>query len=141
MPRQPQISVLRNPGLFFGKPLYALETDWTFEVVGYGQFTIPRGYQFDGASVPRAFWGLLGYMPFGLHIAAAIEHDFLCDLGLKPKSFVDWMAARKLPIPAPVPYAVAHAHFHFRLQQDGLRPSQAWTMGHTVRWFGPRWKT
>lgn len=138
--RQPQIAALRNPGFLWGKPLYSLETEWTFEVQGHGAFTIPLGYQFDGASVPSCFWGFpFGYTPFGVHIGAAVEHDFLCDIGLKPRAFVDWMTSRKIPIPKPVPPAVAHAHFYRRLQEDGLRPSQAWTMGKAVQLFGPRW--
>lgn len=139
MVRSPQLAILRNPGVIFGTPLFALEQDWPFEVPGYGTFLIPRGYEFDGASVPRLFWGLLGYMPFGLHIVAALEHDWLCDIGLKKKPFVDWMTTRQLPIPSPVPYAVAHAHFHTRLQQAGLRPAQSWMMGQAVKRFGPRW--
>lgn len=122
MPRQPQISALENPGLFFGRPLYALEGDWTFTVAGHGSFTIPSGYRFDGASVPQVLWGFpFGYTPFGVHIGAALEHDWLCE--------------KKV-----IPHTAAHAHFYRRLQEDGLRPGQAWMMGRAVQLFGPRWK-
>jgi hypothetical protein len=134
MNRQPQISVLQNADFGFGiwpwakGPLYRLEErdGWTFNVEGR-TFTVPHGYCFDGASVPAFFWGApFGYTPFGLHIAAALEHDYLCDLGKQGK--------------LPFPSKVAHAHFERRLIEDGLRKGQVWTMGHAVKWFGPRWK-
>ncbi|HEY1083712.1 MAG TPA: DUF1353 domain-containing protein [Prosthecobacter sp.] len=138
--RLPQLSVLRNPGFLWGKGVYALEQEWHFEVAGYGKFIVPLGYEFDGASIPRILWSATGYTPYGLHIGAAVEHDYLCDIGSKTTAFLKWMTARQLPIPQAVPSAVAHEHFYQRCLADGVRPSQAWTMGQTVKIFGPRWK-
>ena len=39
--------------------------------------TIPVGYLTDGASVPRAFWGVLDRWDW--YSAAVIIHDFLCE--------------------------------------------------------------
>lgn len=123
--RLPLVKPVKNPGLFAGKPGYRLEEDWNFQVqtpVGIRAYCIPRGYLFDGASVPRLFWGFpFGYTPYGVHIAAALEHDWLCDV-------------------KPVPSRVAHEHFERRLREDGVRSTQAAAMGWAVRWFGPRFK-
>ena len=39
------------------------------------EFVVPRGFQTDFASVPRAFWGV--YPPYGTHTKAAVVHDYL----------------------------------------------------------------
>lgn len=150
MPRQPQISVLRNPSFGFPLlpgsegPLYVLEHEWEFNVVltppqGLRRMKIPRGYEFDGASVPAFFWGFpFGYTPFGLHISAALEHDFLCDLG---HGGSDWLRERLTAEEMrPLTWQETHGHFARRLNEDGLRPRQVWMMGRAVLWFGPRWK-
>lgn len=39
--------------------------------------TIPKGYETDGASIPRLFWSL--YPPFkSEYFSAALIHDYLC---------------------------------------------------------------
>lgn len=40
------------------------------------QIRIPSGFEFDGASVPRAFWRLLPPVA-GVHLRAALAHDVL----------------------------------------------------------------
>lgn len=144
-PRLPLIYPVRNSGFLFGKPVYENLEPWTFEVAVTPEdvrtFTVPKGYLFDGASIPRFLRNsITGYEPFGVHIGAALEHDFLCDVGKKTAQFVGWMTDRRIPIPQAVPSAAAHEHFYRRLKQDGLRGSQAWTMGNAVKLFGPRWK-
>jgi hypothetical protein len=42
---------------------------------GANVITVPEGFQFDLASIPRMFWGLIA--PFELSIAAPLLHDFL----------------------------------------------------------------
>ncbi len=50
--------------------------DWYFIIDGK-QFWIPAGYVFDGASIPRIFWLLIG-SPFQPNYwAAALAHDWL----------------------------------------------------------------
>jgi hypothetical protein len=41
------------------------------------EFVIFKGFVFDGASIPRWTWSLLGLGPVGPHLAAACLHDFL----------------------------------------------------------------
>ncbi len=39
--------------------------------------TVPEGFLYDGASVPRLVWSLSGITPDGLIRAAALVHDFI----------------------------------------------------------------
>jgi hypothetical protein len=41
------------------------------------RITIPEGLEYDGASIPRWAWSVLGLRPDGLIRAAATGHDFL----------------------------------------------------------------
>jgi hypothetical protein len=43
------------------------------------RLTIRKGYQFDGASVPRALWWVRGFSPLDRSIVAALAHDWICD--------------------------------------------------------------
>lgn len=55
---------------------YELMKDWTCKVLGRGfTFIIPRGFIFDGASIPRLFWNMLS--PSGYLFIAGLLHDFL----------------------------------------------------------------
>ena len=44
----------------------------------YG-FVIPKGYCYDGASIPRAFWRLVGAPTDNKFLIAALVHDVLCE--------------------------------------------------------------
>ena len=41
------------------------------------RITIPAGFRYDGASVPRIFWTISGIRPDGLQRAAALVHDMI----------------------------------------------------------------
>lgn len=43
------------------------------------EFEIPKGYCFDGASVPRFFWRIIGANTDNKFIIAALVHDVLCE--------------------------------------------------------------
>lgn len=42
-------------------------------------FTIPKGYTYDGASIPRLFWRLVGTNTDNTFMIAAICHDWTCE--------------------------------------------------------------
>ena len=42
-----------------------------------GEFIIPKGFQFDGATMPTWTWSLMQLEPFGRIGAAALPHDLL----------------------------------------------------------------
>ena len=47
--------------------------DWRYEHEGT-VFIVPKGFVFDGASIPRPFWALLS--PIGLLLIPGLIHDF-----------------------------------------------------------------
>lgn len=42
----------------------------------YRGVTVPKGFEFDGASAPRLFWSIIP--PFKMTKKAACVHDYLC---------------------------------------------------------------
>lgn len=70
---QPKISPL-----FGSTTKYILIEDYTFKNI-----TVPRGFIFDGATIPKLFWKVHGH-PFRPNfVAAALIHDY----GLYHKDF------------------------------------------------------
>lgn len=43
------------------------------------QFEIPKGYCYDGASIPRFFWRVVGAPTDNSFLVAALVHDVLCE--------------------------------------------------------------
>ena len=43
------------------------------------KFTIPKGYCYDGASIPRLFWRLIGSNTDNSFLIPALIHDVLCE--------------------------------------------------------------
>ena len=48
-----------------------------------------RGFDFDGASIPRIFWSIIGSPMFGKHVRAACLHDALYASRLLPRDECD----------------------------------------------------
>jgi hypothetical protein len=77
----------------------------------------------------------LNYLPDGLCLLPALEHDFLCDL-LSGGS--GWLEARLDGLPGCPPAADVHEHFRLRLHECGVRPGKAEAMGRAVAALGPQ---
>jgi len=71
---------------------WRLEEDWTFTFPDGRAVVIPRGFELDGASVPRIFWLFLS--PTGLLLIPAILHDFAYENHYLPERRPDGTAAR-----------------------------------------------
>jgi hypothetical protein len=67
-------SRLPPPLLSHRDGLWVLEAPYAYDDHGT-RLTVPAGFRFDLASVPRLFWPLVA--PFELSIAAPLLHDFL----------------------------------------------------------------
>ena len=53
---------------------------WNIDYLGKEYcFVIPKGYRWDGASIPRAFWFLIGSMGESDFLDASMVHDVLCE--------------------------------------------------------------
>ena len=71
------------------KNIYELFEEWTYTWEKDGvtrRLVLPKGFRYDGASVPRFLWSVIGLRPDGLIRAAALVHDFLYFYGGKVPS-------------------------------------------------------
>ncbi len=67
MIQQPDIRPIKENG-----DLYELQEDYT-----YKDITVPKGFCYDGASVPRLALTPFGFQRDGIHRPAALVHDWL----------------------------------------------------------------
>lgn len=76
--RQPLIIPIKESG-----QLYQLVEDYEIDLTPYGyhsRLLIPKGFIYDGASVPRWWWSISGLSRDGIHRAAALVHDYIYEL-------------------------------------------------------------
>jgi hypothetical protein len=55
---------------------YSLLKDVTVESLGY-RITVMKGLEFDGASIPKMFWSIIGSPFTGKYTRSALVHDAL----------------------------------------------------------------
>lgn len=58
---------------------------WDFEI------HVAPGFVWDGASIPRLFWSLIGSPFTGTHSRPAFIHDCLYATEFEPKKYNDWL--------------------------------------------------
>ena len=104
---------------------------------------VPAGFTFDGASIPRAAWSVVGLTPGGPILAAATVHDLLYrfDGKLPPGCLLEREVAGDW---RPLDYAFsrkeADAIFREIMRATGaFRGLQIWAAHAAVRVFGRRW--
>lgn len=85
-----------------------------------GSIVVPVGYVSDGASIPRAFWSIIGHPFEGLFIRPALIHDIRCEFKLGT-----WQDT--------------HAQFLETLAAEGVARWRRQAMYAAVWTFGPRW--
>jgi len=81
----------------------------------------PAGAVVNGASIPRAFWSLIGGPFSGEFRDASVVHDVACETRDRP-----WRAV--------------HAMFYEACRCGGVGAIKAKTMYYAVFHFGPRWR-
>lgn len=47
------------------------------EPYNYGAISIPAGYEWDGATIPRFAWSIIGYYPMGKMAEPSLVHDWI----------------------------------------------------------------
>ncbi|MDA7950170.1 MAG: DUF1353 domain-containing protein [Pirellulaceae bacterium] len=80
----------------------------------------PAGTIFDGASIPRFFWWIIGSPYVGLYREAAVVHDVYCVLEER-----HWRDVHKM--------------FYDLMIDSGVHKIRAYIMWLAVYFFGPRW--
>jgi hypothetical protein len=98
-----------------------LTADLTFYDVEETRWAVPAGAEVDGASIPRAFWSVIGSPLTGPYRNASIIHDWYCDRRTRT-----WQAT--------------HRVFFDAMIVSGVPELQAKIMYYAVRWRGPRWE-
>jgi hypothetical protein len=75
-PQQPDVTPVFCTDKKLHNQCYLLESPYFFENQE-NKYTIPSGFIYDGASIPRLLWTPLGVTPDGIHRAATLIHDYL----------------------------------------------------------------
>jgi hypothetical protein len=124
-----QLTVAGSWGHFWGDPSTRWNGDgermillenFTYIDPRFNQWTATRGSILDGASIPRAFWTLVGSPYRGLYRYASIVHDYYCNVRSK-----SWEAV--------------HFMFYQACMAGGCGHTHAKILYYAVRHFGPRW--
>jgi hypothetical protein len=80
----------------------------------------PAGAMVDGASIPQAFWSILGGPYEGKYRYASVLHDWYCDRRTR-----GWRAVDRM--------------FYEAMRTSGVDEATAKAMYLAVVWAGPRW--
>lgn len=126
--KQPDITPIKGQN---GRPRYRLNEDYAFSFKGQ-IFIIKKGFEYDGASVPRFLWSLTGIRPDGLHRAAALIHDFLYDKARKGQGAALSLRGQLIYFSR----KEADRQFYEDLVKTGVKNSRAKLMYRAVRLFG-----
>jgi len=101
-----------------GKLITLLE-DFTYEDSFGLDWTVPKGWKSDGATIPRVLW-TFGSPLTGLYVRASVIHDYFCDTRSRP-------------------WGAVHNVFYEAMLASGVSPLRAKIMYAGVCWGGPRW--
>ena len=93
-----------------------------FEYIGPGgrRWPVPAGTVVDGASIPQAFWTIIGGPFEGAYRPASVIHDYYCDTRTRA-------------------YKDVHRVFYDAMLTSGVKETKAWLMFQAVERFGPSW--
>ena len=127
-----------------GERLYELAESWHYEWFAedareWRRISIPAGYRYDGASVPRKAWTLSGLTPDGLIRGAATIHDFIYDhRGDMPLGSCEWAAGDRWAVAPDVNFTRKEADKLFlQIMRESGVPERKCIMAYAaVRAFG-----
>jgi hypothetical protein len=83
-------------------------------------WTVPKDYVFDGSSIPKALWSVIGHPLQAEWVHAAALHDWECQQRTEP-----WPAV--------------HRRFYWAMRAGGVGWRAAEIKWAAVRLKGPRW--
>jgi len=68
------VTPFRAFGAWFTSRAWYLKEDWTYTTAAGVTYFVPKGFYFDGASVPRLLWPLI--RPVGILLISGLLHDY-----------------------------------------------------------------
>lgn len=116
-------------GRFEGDPIARWSPDgrrmilfepFTFIDIRLKRWTAARGAILDGASIPSAFWPLVGTPFVGAYRYASVIHDYYCDTRAET-------------------WEETHTMFYYACRAGGVGKAHGKALYYAVYWFGPRW--
>ncbi|WP_081045647.1 DUF1353 domain-containing protein [Aeromonas salmonicida] len=102
------------------RPTFKLDGDFRFRDPNGVMWVAPSGTEVDGASIPQAFWSLIGGPFEGPYISASVIHDYFCQT--KEKTAHD-----------------THRNFYYGMRATNVPEWKASLMYWVVNTFGPSW--
>lgn len=90
---------------------------------------IPFSETFDGASIPKLLWSLVGAPFSGKYRLSAAVHDYYCKEGQLIGS----------PVNCEIPYYIVHELFAEMIAVEGVTGWRLKAMARAVKMGGPRW--
>lgn len=115
---EPSLKVKNNDE---GRPTFILLDTFLFKDPNGFEWSTPKGWEVDGASIPKFAWSIVGGPLSGKYLHASIIHDRYCDT--KERTAHD-----------------THRNFYYGMKANGVSDIKANIMYWAVRTFGPSWK-
>jgi hypothetical protein len=103
------------------RPRFRLLASFGFRDPNGRIWEVPAGVEVDGASIPRAFWTVIGGPFEGNYLNASVVHDHFCRV--RTRSAQD-----------------THRTFYYGMRAMGVSEPQAKRMFWAVTSFGPDWQ-
>lgn len=110
---------------------------WECEGIDY-RIVVPKDFEYDGASVPRIAWSLIGLRPSGLISAASCVHDMMYQRGGRLRSNYEKLDSNRLwqVVNARWTRLAADRLFGRMLREAGISRTKRVLAYKAVRWFG-----
>ena len=102
------------------RPKFKLESEFRFEDPNGLLWSVPKAKEVDGASIPQAFWSIIGGPFEGEYIKASVIHDHYCDEKIRTDHDT-------------------HRNFYYGMRTAGVPEWKAKFMYWVVDTFGPGW--
>ena len=115
---EPSFKLKNNPDT---RPTFILLEDFSFTDPNGLEWSVPKCWEVDGASIPKVAWSFIGGPMSGKYAHASIIHDKYCDT--KERTAHD-----------------THRVFYYGMKANGVGDSKAKIMYWAVRTFGPSWR-
>ncbi|MGR9249456.1 DUF1353 domain-containing protein [Rhizobium leguminosarum] len=102
------------------RPLFELSNNFSFDDPNGLKWDVPAGEKVDGASIPQAFWSIIGGPFEGPYLKASIIHDYFCTK--QNRTAHD-----------------THRNFYYGMRANGVAEWKAKAMYWAVATYGPDW--